>query len=189
MKNFTKYILFVFTKNDNPKEFTEQIADELTVISDVPNVNYYFGPESSVFTITTLDSFEDVKDYVDMILGIETITYILLPYTPDKLSYGLPKKVSEHLFNDGISDYMSDKTSNSDPNELEVRNMIRNQIKNDFFFDLSDFDDDDDEDEEIIKLKCKKRKPTFDEVFNKLADSGVDSLSQEELLILKKLSN
>jgi hypothetical protein len=188
MKNFTKYILFVFTKNDNPKEFTEQIADELTVISDVPNVNYYFGPESSVFTITTLDSFEDVKDYVDMILGIETITYILLPYTPDKLSYGLPKNISEHLFNDGVSDYMSDKTSNSDPNELEVRNVIRNQIKNDFFFDLSDFDDDD-EDEEIIKIKCKKRKPTFDEVFNKLAESGVESLSQEELLILKKLSN
>jgi hypothetical protein len=188
MKNFTKYILFVFTKNDNPKEFTEQIADELTVISDVPNVNYYFGPESSVFTITTLDSFEDVKDYVDMILGIETITYILLPYTPDKLSYGLPKNISEHLFNDGVSDYMSDKTSNSDPNELEVRNVIRNQIKNDFFFDLSDFDDDE-EDEEIIKIKCKKRKPTFDEVFNKLAESGVESLSQEELLILKKLSN
>jgi hypothetical protein len=188
MKNFTKYILFVFTKNDNPKEFTEQIADELTVISDVPNVNYYFGPESSVFTITTLDSFEDVKYYVDMILGIETITYILLPYTPDKLSYGLPKNISEHLFNDGVSDYMSDKTSNSDPNELEVRNVIRNQIKNDFFFDLSDFDDDD-EDEEIIKIKCKKRKPTFDEVFNKLAESGVESLSQEELLILKKLSN
>jgi len=187
MKNFTKYILFVFTKNDNPKEFTEQIADELTVISDVPNVNYYFGPESSVFTITTLDSFEDIKDYVDMILGIETITYILLPYTSDKLSYGLPKKVSEHLFNDGISDYMSDKSSNTDSNEREVRNVIRNQIKNDFFFDLSDFDDD--EDEEIIKIKCKKRKPTFDEVFNKLADSGVESLSQEELLILKKLSN
>jgi hypothetical protein len=189
MKNFTKYILFVFTKNDNPKEFTEQIADELTVISDVPNVNYYFGPESSVFTITTLDSFEDVKDYVDMILGIETITYILLPYTPDKLSYGLPTKVSEHLFNDGVSDYMSDKTTNSDPYEGEVRNMIRNHIKNDFFFDLSNLDDDDEEWTDIDKIKCKKRKPTFDEVFNKLAESGVDSLSQEELLILNKLSN
>lgn len=189
MKNFTKYILFVFTKNDNPKEFTEQIADELTVISDVPNVNYYFGPESSVFTITTLDSFEDIKDYVDMILGVETITYILLPYTSDKLSYGLPKKVSEHLFNDGVCDYMSDKTSNSDPNELEVRNVIRNQIKNDFFFDLSNFDDDEEEWTDIDEIKNKKRKLTFDEVFDKLAESGLESLSQEELLILKKLSN
>jgi hypothetical protein len=190
MNNLTKYILFVFTKNDNPKEFTEQIADELTVISDVPNVNYYFGPESSVFTISTLDSFEDIKDYIDMILGIETITYVLLPYTPDKLSYSLPTKVSEHLFNDGVSDYMSDKTSNSDPFELEVRNVIRNQIKNDFFFDLSSFEDDDDEEwTDIDEIKNKKRKPTFDEVFDKLAESGVDSLSQEELLILKKLSN
>jgi hypothetical protein len=67
--------------------------------------------------------------------------------------------------------------------------MIRNQIKNDFFFDLSNFDDDDDEDDEIIKLKCKKRKLTFDEVFNKLAESGLESLSKEELQTLNKLSN
>ena len=65
MNGLTKYILFVFTKNDNPKEFTEQIADELSVLSDTPNLNYYYGPESSVFTISTLDSYEDVKDYVD----------------------------------------------------------------------------------------------------------------------------
>ena len=189
MDGLTKYILFVFTKNDNPKEFTEQIADELTVISDTPNINFYYGPESSVFTISSLDSFEDIKEYVDMILGIESITYILLPYTPDKMSYGLPENISTHLFNDGVSDYMSDKTPNSDPNELEVRNMIRNQIKNDFFFDLSNFDDDDDEDDEIIKLKCKKRKLTFDEVFNKLAESGLESLSKEELQTLNKLPN
>ena len=107
MNGLTKYILFVFTKNDNPKEFTEQIADELSVLSDSPNLNYYYGPESSIFTISTLDSYEDVKEYVDMIVGIDEIMYILLPYTSDKLSYGLPNKISEHLFNDGIGDYMS----------------------------------------------------------------------------------
>jgi hypothetical protein len=88
MDNLTKYILFVFAKNDNPKEFTEQIAEELCVISDTPNLNFYFGPESSVFTISTLDSYEDVKDYVDMVLGVGEIMYVLLPYTSDKLSYG-----------------------------------------------------------------------------------------------------
>jgi len=92
MNDLTKYILFVFAKNDNPKEFTEQIAEELCVISDTPNLNFYFGPESSVFTISTLDSHEDVKDYVDMILDVGDIMYILLPYTSDNLSYGLPKK-------------------------------------------------------------------------------------------------
>ena len=106
MDDLTKYILFVFAKNDNPKEFTEQIAEELCVISDTPNLNFYFGPESSVFTISTLDSYEDVKDYVDMILGVGDIMYVLLPYTPDKLSYGLQTTISDHLFNDGVNDYM-----------------------------------------------------------------------------------
>lgn len=189
MNGLTKYILFVFTKNDNPKEFTEQIAEELSILSDSPNLNYYYGPESSVFTISTLDSYEDVKDYVDMTVGIGDIMYILLPYTPDKLSYGLPKKISEHLFNDGISDYMSENTKKFDENEIEVRNMVRNHIKEEFFLDLSKFDDDeDDEDDEIIKIKSKKRKPTFDELFEKITESGIESLSQEELVTLNQYS-
>jgi hypothetical protein len=50
--------------------------------------------------------------------------------------------------------------------------------------DLSEFEIDDDEDE-IIQLKTKKRKPTFDELFEKIAELGVDSLTQDE----KKLLN
>ena len=114
MENFTKYILFVFTKNENPGEFTEQIADELTVISDVPNINYYYGPESSVYTFSTLETFDDVKEYIDMILGHDNILYILLPYTPETISFGLPEKVQKELFNDGVQDYLTDKKSKKD---------------------------------------------------------------------------
>jgi len=185
MNGLTKYILFVFTKNDNPKEFTEQIADELSVLSDSPNLNYYYGPESSVFTISTLDSYEDVKEYVDMIVGVDEIMYVLLPYTSDKLSYGLPKKISEHLFNDGVNDYMSENTKKFDENELKVQNMIRNQIREDFFLGLEWIDIDDFPEEKIIKTK---KTPTFDELFDKIAESGIESLTQEELLILNQYS-
>jgi hypothetical protein len=185
MNGLTKYILFVFTKNDNPKEFTEQIADELSVLSDSPKLNYYYGPESSVFTISTLDSYEDVKEYVDMILDMDEIMYILLPYTSDKLSYGLPKKISEHLFNDGVSDYMSENTKIFDKNEIEVQNMIRNQIRDEFLLKVEWMDIDDFPEEMIIK---PKKTPTFDELFDKIAESGIESLTQEELLILNQYS-
>ena len=179
MDGLTKYILFVFTKNDNPQEFTEQIAEELSVISDAPKINYYYGPESSVFTISTLDSYVDVKDYVDMILDITGITYILLPYTHDKVSYNLSPQVSNHLFNDGICDYMSEKTED---NDVSVRNVLRNHIKEEFFLDFQ-FDEDDDDDEwvDIDKIKLKKKAPTFDDLFNKLAESGIESLTQGEI--------
>jgi hypothetical protein len=185
MNGLTKYILFVFTKNDNPKEFTEQIADELSVLSDSPNLNYYYGPESSIFTVSTLDSYEDVKDYVDMILDVDDIMYILLPYTSDKLSYGLPKKISEHLFNDGINDYMSEIPKKFDENEIEVQNMIKKQIRDEFLLKVEWMDIDDFPKEKIIKTK---KIPTFDELFEKIADSGIESLSQEELLTLNQYS-
>jgi hypothetical protein len=185
MNELTKYILFVFTKNDNPKEFTEQIADELSVLSDSPNLNYYYGPESSIFTVSTLDSYEDVKDYVDMILDVDDIMYILLPYTSDKLSYGLPKKISEHLFNDGINDYMSEIPKKFDENEIEVQNMIKKQIRDEFLLKVEWMDIDNFSKEKIIKTK---KTPTFDELFEKIADSGIESLSPEELLTLNQYS-
>lgn len=191
MNGLTKYILFVFAKNDNPKEFTEQIAEELCVISDTPNLNFYFGPESSVFTISTLDSYEDVKDYVDMILGVGEIMYILLPYTPDKLSYGLPTKISQHLFNDGISDFMSEKSLGSEPNEFEVRKMIQDKIRDTFNLNIENFDFEYDEDEwtDIDEIKNKQRSPSLDELLEKIKEKGLNSLTEKELTYLNKYSN
>ena len=191
MNDLTKYILFVFAKNDNPKEFTEQIAEELCVISDTPNLNFYFGPESSVFTISTLDSYQDVKDYVDMILGVGDIMYILLPYTSDNLSYGLPEKISKHLFNDGISDFMSEKPNNSYTEEFEVRKMIQDKIRDNFNLNVDNFDFEYDEDEwtDIDEIKNKKRTPSLDDLLEKIKEKGLNSLTEKELLQLNKYSN
>jgi len=191
MNDLTKYILFVFAKNDNPKEFTEQIAEELCVISDSPNLNFYFGPESSVFTISTLDSYQDVKDYIDMILDVGDIMYILLPYTSDNLSYGLPEKISKHLFNDGISDFMSEKPNNSYTEEFEVRKMIQDKIRDNFNLNVDNFDFEYDEDEwtDIDEIKNKQRIPSLDELLEKIKDKGLNSLTEKELSQLNKYSN
>lgn len=181
MENLTKYILFVFTKNEDPEEFTEVIANELSVLSDVPNVNYYYGPESSVYTFSTLESSEDVEEYVNMVLDDDSILYVLLPYTNDKISFGLPEKVQRELFNDGVEDFFKINKTNKD---LE----IKNRIKDNFFFDLSkiEFVDDDDENDEIEIIKLKSIKPTFDEVFDKIADQGINSLNEQEKQILNQ---
>jgi len=189
MDGLTKYILFVFAKNDNPKEFTEQIAEELCVISDTPNLNFYFGPESSVFTISTLDSHQDVKDYVDMILGVGDIMYVLLPYTSDNLSYGLPEKISKHLFNDGINDFMSENSKLSDKNEFEVRKMIQDQIKESFMLNIEDFDFDYDEEDDIEKIKNKQRSLSLDDLLDKIKEKGLNSLTEKELSQLNKYAN
>ena len=191
MNELTKYILFVFAKNNNPKEFTEQIADELSVLSDTPNLNFYFGPESSVFTISTLDSHQDVKDYIDMILNVGDIMYVLLPYTSDNLSYGLPEKISKHLFNDGISDFMSENPKNSEPNEFEVRKIIQDHIKDTFKLNVENFDFEYDEEEwsDIDEIKNKQRTQSLDELLEKIKEKGLNSLTEKELQLLNKYSN
>ena len=42
MKTQTKYILFVFTKQDNLNELVTLVAEELTPISYSPKINYFY---------------------------------------------------------------------------------------------------------------------------------------------------
>ena len=124
-----------------------------------------------------------------MILGVGDIMYVLLPYTSDNLSYGLPEKISKHLFNDGISDFMSEKSNNSESNEFEVRKMIQDEIKESFMLNIEDFDFDYDEEDDIEKIKNKTRSPSLDELLDKIKEKGLNSLTEKELSQLNKYSN
>jgi hypothetical protein len=118
--------------------------------------------------------------------------YVLLPYTSDNLSYGLPEKISKHLFNDGISDFMSENSKLSDKSEFEVRKMIQDQIKESFMLNIEDFDfeyDEDDEWSDIDEIKNKQRTPSLDELLEKIKEKGLNSLTEKELTQLNKYSN
>jgi hypothetical protein len=80
---------------------------------------------------------------------------------------------------------MSEKPKNFDKNEIEVQNMIRNQIRDEFLLKVEWMDIDDFPKEMIIKTK---KTPTFDELFDKIAESGIESLTQEELQTLNQYS-
>ena len=78
--------------------------------------------------------------------------------------------------------------------ERELASMINSgrlnqQQKDEMFPDFMDlnfefFEEDDEDEIELIKLKSIK--PTFDEVFDKIADMGINSLNEEEKLILNQ---
>jgi len=124
------------------------------------------------------------------VLGVGEIMYVLLPYTSDNLSYGLPTKVSEHLFNDGINDFMSEKPTNSEPNDFEVRKMIQDKIRDTFNLNIENFDFEyDEEEDEIQEIKNKQRNPSLDELLEKIKEKGLNSLTEKELQLLNKYSN
>jgi hypothetical protein len=106
------------------------------------------------------------------------------------LSYGLPEKISKHLFNDGISDFMSEKSLGSEPNEFEVRKMIQEQIRDNFNLNIENFDFDyDEEEDDIQEIKNKQRSPSLDELLEKIKEKGLNSLTEKELSQLNKYSN
>jgi hypothetical protein len=81
---------------------------------------------------------------------------------------------------------MSGKTEKTDDKDNEVRNMIRDKIREEFFLDLTKWEDIDDFPEE--KIIRTKKIPTFDELFEKIAESGIESLTPEELVTLNQYS-
>ena len=191
-----KYILFVFAKSGNQDELVTEIAEEISLITKSTNVRYYYGPEACVFTFSTLDDLKSVAEYVDIILSEGEITYFLLPYSSDNMSFGLPEDISKHLFTDKLSDI--EKMDR----DLDVKwSKIDSDLKklDDDMFDkfMNAFLDDEDEDDDISRL-IKRTKTTkvddyvsenqFNSILDKINLDGMSSLTKKELDLLKKYS-
>ncbi len=188
-KNF-KYILFVFAKSKNQDDFVTEIAEEIAVITKSKNIKFYYGPEACVFTFDTVDDFKSVSEYVDIILSEGEVSYFLLPYSSDEMSFGLPEDISKHLFTDNLSEV---KKLDQD---LEKRFK---KLDEELFEKMMDFMGDDDEDDDDISRLIKRTKTTkvddyisenqFNSILDKINDEGMSSLSKKELDLLKKYSN
>lgn len=196
MENKTfKYILFVFAKSKNQDDFVTEIAEEIAVITKSKNIRYYYGPEAVVFTFSTLDDLKSVAEYVDIILSEDEVSYFLLPYSTDNMSFGLPKDISEHLFTDKLSEI--DKLER----DLDVK---WSKLDSDFkkldeeMFEkfMNVFSDDDDEDD--ISRLIKRTKTTkvddyvseneFNSILDKINTDGMSALTKKELSLLKQYS-
>lgn len=181
MNKLTSYILFVFAKHNEQEEFITSLAEELSVISDSLNIKFYYGPESGIFTFNTMDEFQIVKEYMEIMFCESKIVYMLLPYEHDKMSVGLTDDIYKHLFTQNISENMSGF-------EPEAQKMLSKELKErvDLFFDK--ITDDEDEDDEIKKIKSKLPIPSLDNLLDKIKDNGMASLTKKELSLLEQYS-
>ena len=181
MNRLTSYILFVFAKHNEQEEFITSLAEELSVISDSLNIKFYYGPESGIFTFNTMDEFQIVKEYMEIMFCESKIVYMLLPYEHDKMSVGLTDDIYKHLFTQNISENMSGF-------EPEAQKMLSKELKErvDLFFDK--ITDDEDEDDEIKKIKSKLPIPSLDNLLDKIKDNGMASLTKKELSLLEQYS-
>ena len=190
-----KFILFLFAEAKNQDDFVNDIASEIALITKSSDVKFYYGRTSAVFTFTSEETFEGIKEFLEIVLCIDNLTYFVLPFSKDTLSYGLSDDVKNHLFGSEKDDILSDlKDLDSDLKDFKKKN-------NDFFTRMMDemnhaFFDDEDEDDDDIKnliLKSNSRyvisEVDINPILDKIYSQGRSSLNDNELNLLKKYSN
>jgi len=162
MKN---YFLILLGNFENESE-TKDIVVSLSPIVDSPTLKFNQTTGSLVFHFASEVSQEEMYDYFIVTVS-EKCTSFFLTENTDKLSVFLPTTVSEHLLD-------------LEKETLDVKWKPSKNL-------------DEELDEEIVALllegiKKSRRKPSLDEILEKILSDGVNSLSQYEKEILENYS-
>lgn len=170
MENRFTYILFVFAVHDDPDTFVGTIAEEISMVAMSPDVRYFYGPQSAVFTFSSQETFTNMSEILSIMFGQEKLTYMFLPLDKNKMSSGFGENVDKHLFG-------------STPLVIRPTNISQIKKINEMFEDLIN-EDFDEEDNEIEKLKSKPYEPSVNDILDKIRDNGIKSLTKKEKSIL-----
>jgi hypothetical protein len=162
MKN---YFLILLGNFENESE-TKDIVVSLSPIVDSPTLKFNQTTGSLVFHFASEVSQEEMYDYIIVTVSDKCTSFFLTENT-DKVSVFLPTSVSEHLLD-------------LDKETLDVKWKPSKNL-------------DEELDEEIVALllegiKKSRKKPTLDEILEKILSGGVNSLSLYEKEILENYS-
>lgn len=166
------YILFLFVIHEDQDKFVTSIAEEVSMLAMSSDVRYYYGSQSAIFTFTSMESFENLSEFFSIVFNEDGLTYIFLPLDKNKMSSGFSEEVGEHLFG-ALPSVIT-------PIDISKLNKIKEEIEN-----FANEDDDDNEyDNELIKLRKKSYTPSVNDILDKIAESGIKSLTSTEKTIL-----
>lgn len=179
-----KYLLTIFISHENQEQFVHSVAMEISQLTKVNDVKYYYGPQAAIYIFETKTSFDNVKNFFDAILGDFSITHILVPIKTDKMSYWMEKQYEKHLFGTDIC------STNQEYSEEEIKNMQDMFLGGENIFDCIDDDEDEDEIEKLIRKNNQKSEklPTLDDLLDKINTSGINSLTKKEKELLNQYS-
>lgn len=176
-----EYILFVFAAHEQQEKLVKTIAEDISAVSDLSDVKFYFGPESAIYVFKSSESFNSIKDFFKVMFGIGNVVYFLTEFDKNKTDYYLTDEVRKHLFE--TEDFKYEMTNEE---KDEIDNLLLREF-NDEKFKLfcEDLEDDDDD---ISKMKKKTKEPTLNDLLDKISSKGINSLTKKEKELLTKYS-
>ena len=175
-----KYVLFVFGKSEKQDDLVKLICSDVSLMSDLGDVRYYYGPESIIVTFSCSEPLQSIDSFLKLLYQKMNIVYLLFPYEKDKMSLMMDSETSKHLFGADIMDSPTEKMSRI---TKEVQKLFEESINSDLL-DSEIIEEDD----EIVISKQKVKEPTLDEILDKINENGISSLTEKELTLLNKYS-
>lgn len=157
-----KYFLVIFGEFEN-ENVCKEIALTLTPLVDSPHLKFNHSKGNIIFHFATEVSQEEIKDYLIGSL-IDLCTSFLLTENTDTVSWFLPLKVEKHLLD-----------LENEGEDVEMKINI-NQARS-----IEDLE----QSEEFVALllnevKKQIKKPSLDQILDKLNSKGPESLTQFE---------
>lgn len=160
-----KYILTIVGDFES-EELCKDMAYTLTPLVDSPTLKFSHSKRVCLMHFASEVSKEEIFDFITGVFFGISETFILTEYH-DKLTVALPDVVKEHLLN-------LEENSGGGNNSLNM-----SFVKSNFDFDLGK----DDEDFVALVLEQTKniiKRPTLDQILDKMLSKGYESLSQFE---------
>ena len=173
-----KYMLFIFGDFTEMENFIEDISYQLVTVVSSKFLKFNYGEFGMTLHFRTKESFEDLKEYIDMCLDDLVDQYYLIEAT-ENVAIKMDRKLKKDFLNiDGVKVENKNKEIDIEKLSEEKRNKISGMM--DFIIPLS---------ENIFDFPMKFKvpqalKPTTDEILDKISEKGIESLTTEEKQIL-----
>lgn len=173
-----RYMLFIFGDFTELENFIEDISYQLVTVVSSKYLKFNYGEFGMTLHFRTKESFEDLKEYIDMCLEDLVEQYYLMEAT-ENVDIKMDRKLKKDFLNiDGVKVENKNKEVDTEKLSEEKRNKISGMM--DFILPLS---------EDIFGLPMKFKiptalKPTVDQILDKISEKGIESLTTEEKQIL-----
>lgn len=180
-----KKLLIVFSNKFSSNEMAEKASKEIKLITNSSNVSYCYDKSNSYFSFyLSEEDYEVVEECFHTWLGEDDINYLMVStddrnnicLLPESVYHMLHKMDIDDIEDEEVDEKMKEKFFTSKDNERIL----------DFIEFINEESFDDESDLELIKIKNKKKEKTIDEILDKINSSGIKSLTEEELKVLKR---
>jgi len=173
-----RYMLFIFGDFTEMENFIDDISYQLVTVVSSEYLKFNYGEFGMVLHFRTKESFEDLKEYLDMCLEDLVEQYFLMEAT-ENVDIKMDRKLKKDFLNiDGVKKENKNKEVDVEKLNEEKKNKISGMM--DFLIPLS---------EDIINIPMTFKRPpvlepTVDQILEKITEKGIESLTTEEKQIL-----